>query len=385
VKEVGKHSEKGVGKFDFCVKNDEKVTIICEAFASHNLLLPMTASDCAAKYIAAFVDVYGLNKSNRSLTRKQTDEMREAFPIEWSTIAHPLGQLIAYMVDYKKYYGALTSGTRTYFISVNNIDTTECQVYISDAWFVGQKNNLRAWAYVHQLGGSDKDDWVSPPLTWIRSSTKVNTPKAFRENYHYKFSSKKENSTSDTVNDTLHVEFSSTGCTSTGGQMESLYDMLPQVPFDDIEILDELGTVRNGSCLKVKWNGEEYAMKQFDIGWHGDQQYCHEIEAYAILKEAWGDLVPCPLFLSESFSGGILFLGLQLGRKPTEQDKNFDLNVKEITQRLEMEYGIYHNDVEDRNMVVISDENGCDKLVAIDFEDWEDYRLENELMRRSHE
>ena len=101
------------------------------------------------------------------------------------------------MVDNEHCYGALTSGTRTYFLkiefpertststlineaSVDRVATRsqakrmrigettgtpdyshncesdsngddEIKVYISDAWFVGEANYLRAWAYVDSL------------------------------------------------------------------------------------------------------------------------------------------------------------------------------------------------------------------------------------------
>jgi hypothetical protein len=42
------------------------------------------------------------------------------------------------------------------------------------------------------------------------------------------------------------------------------------VSFDKIIIVDVLGEGRNGACFKVKWNGMECAMKQFDIGRDGN-------------------------------------------------------------------------------------------------------------------
>jgi thiamine kinase-like enzyme len=146
--------------------------------------------------------------------------------------------------------------------------------------------------------------------------------------------------------------------------------LLPNVPFDDIEIIDVLGSGRNGACFKVKWNSTEYAMKQFDVGRDGYNRWNHEIEAYRILHKAWGDLLPRPIFLSESVSGGILFLGLQLGRAPVNYDK-YHTQFDSIMRRLKKEYSIRHNDAENRNMIIISDAHGVEKLVAIDFEDWD--------------
>jgi hypothetical protein len=155
---------------------------------------------------------------------------------------------------------------------------------------------------------------------------------------------------------------------------EYLKDMLTQVPFKNIEIVGVLGSGRSGTCFKVKWNGMDYAMKQFDIGRCGDEFFCREIDAYIILKEAWGGLVPQPIFISESYSGGILFLGLQLGRGLSDSEldsDNYKSQQKEIFQRLETEYGIKHNDVDGRNVIMIPDSNGKERMVAIDFEDWD--------------
>jgi hypothetical protein len=104
--------------------------------------------------------------------------------LEWSNIAHPLGQLIGYMDYNEKRFGALTSGARTYFIYISRKNGSQSQqLYISDAIFVGQENYLRAWAYVHHLSGFNGTDWQPLPSTWIRSTTNVPTPLAFK-NFH---------------------------------------------------------------------------------------------------------------------------------------------------------------------------------------------------------
>ena len=140
---------------------------------------------------------------------------------------------------------------------------------------------------------------------------------------------------------------------------------------DEIEIMGVLGYGYNGVCFKVKWNGTEYAMKQFDIGQDGDTFFSREIRAYMLLQSAWGILVPRPIFISESFSGGVMFLGLQLGR---ESKNNDDIHkFEKVLEQIETEYGIRHNDAErGRNMITITDINGDERVVAIDFEDWDD-------------
>jgi hypothetical protein len=146
---------------------------------------------------------------------------------------------------------------------------------------------------------------------------------------------------------------------------------LPNIPYNDIAIGDVIGDGRNGSCFKVVWKGQAFAMKQFDMGKGGEAPYKKEITAYMRLRDAWGKLVPQPMFLSESPSGGVKFLGLQLGRMPNEFD---DLGEwYQILQSLKQEYGIRHNDAEVRNMIFIADSvTGVERMVAIDFEDWDD-------------
>eukprot|EP00980_Cylindrotheca_fusiformis_P004560 scaffold975_cov90-Cylindrotheca_fusiformis.AAC.3 len=123
-------------------------------------------------------------------------------------------------------------------------------------------------------------------------------------------------------------------------------------------------------------------MKQFDVGKDGDSGFNKEVEAYRKLQEVWGVLVPKPLFLSESISGGVQFLGLQLGRDPTLAD---DLSLwGSVVQRLEKEFGIRHNDAVRRNQLYLPDENGVERLVAIDFEDWDEQYLTDKYVHRKY-
>lgn len=58
-------------------------------------------------------------------------------------------------------------------------------------------------------------------------------------------------------------------------------------------------------------------MKQLNVGKDGEEGFSKELgAAYKILEKVWGKLVPKPMFLSESISGGVCFLGLQLGQDP---------------------------------------------------------------------
>ena len=394
------------GRPDFCVmKNENTVSIICQCKSTHNLLLPMTAHACTRAYNCAYA--YGANKNKRS--------------IEWSNVAHPIGQLLSYMVDNKHCYGALTSGTRTYFIKIQGPEivartrsnmypedqnqfiicnqkklktsnvaasNSSCEVvtsavsaikvFISDAWCVGQVNYLRAWTFMHTLHGLNGPLLVKP-TDWIKSTT---DPETFLQckatETIFKRCDKDGKST-------FPNDERGSGCNGGGESINTSCNMeyffslhqgaLELVPLDQIEMMGVLGYGRNGACFKVIWNGTKYAMKQFDIGRDGDRYFRKEICAYMLLQKAWGILVPQPIFLSESFSGGVMFLGLQLGCESKNDDDS--QKFEKVLVQIEKEYGIRHNDAEcGRNRIAITDCNGVERVVAIDLEDWNEVGLD---------
>jgi hypothetical protein len=352
------------GRADFCLwKDDATISIMCETKSTHNLRLPIAAQNCVEAYNTAY-------DTKRRNTREQNPE--------WATIGHPLGQLIGYMVDNNRRYGALTSATKTYFICALN-ERENSQIVITDAWCVGQLNYLRAWAYVHSLGCSNVGGWDSPK-NWIRSTNKITTTTAWNALLeHMKDDDGNGSDIDNNSNNNKNLSgkrHRTNGCSSKSHGIEHCHRILHQIPipqasFDDIVVLGAIGFGRNGCCFRVKWNGQEFAMKQFDIGRDGDKYYTNEIIAYMLLRDVWGVLVPRPIFLSESKSGGRLYLGLQLGREPNDKDdvSKFD----HVLLRIQKEYGIKHNDAEGRNMIFIPDPNcsAVERIVAIDFEDWD--------------
>lgn len=104
--------------------------------STHNLLRPVPAIKIVQTYNSEYIAVQ-VNQNGRT-TR-------------WNNVNHPLGQLLCYMLDNECSYGALTSATRTYFVRISD----DAEVFVSDAWFVGQENYLRTWANVNYLGCQD--------------------------------------------------------------------------------------------------------------------------------------------------------------------------------------------------------------------------------------
>jgi hypothetical protein len=155
------------------------------------------------------------------------------------------------------------------------------------------------------------------------------------------------------------------GTVSVGGST------IPLICLQDIRFEGVLGYGRNGCVIWATWNRRPVAVKQFDcardVVYH---RFVNEIRAYETLREVQGQCVPRAYFVSELPGFDIKYLGLQLGRDPSPNDTKFDRwDVYRI--RCD-EYGIKHNDFVGRNGgVVIADRYGNERLVRIDWEDYE--------------
>ena len=119
----------------------------------------------------------------------------------------------------------------------------------------------------------------------------------------------------------------------------------------------------------------EGKLKQFDVGKDGVEPFEEEIAAYKRLEEVWGKLVPRPYFVSESPSGGVKLLGLELGSSIDD----FSFEGSELWRQwqeahavLEHDYGIRHNDAESGRNSILIDCQGHSRLAIIDFESWDD-------------
>jgi hypothetical protein len=88
-----------------------------------------------------------------------------------------------------------------------------------------------------------------------------------------------------------------------------------------------------------------------------------------MLKAVQGIYVPKAFFVSKLPGYGIKFLGLQVGREPTPNDTTF--NRWEVLSALEKQYGIKHLDSVRRNDLIITDDLGNERLVMIDWEEYE--------------
>ena len=351
---LGKIKKRGgLGKPDaFTLRTSEEVDLatpsdiglIVEFKSTHNLPLPMSAATIATSYNKAFRTVI-IEQGGRSSTL--------------SRVCHPIGQILGYMAENGRRYGVLSCATRSYFLKIEG-QGADARVFISDPFFVGQNNFLRAWAFAHSLAHQQVDSVVAKDLGWSITSSRTPTPPE-KSTYSVKL---RQPPTEETNEEHKIEEGSNVSSTKMNfGDVVGI----DQVPIDDVRIVGTLGYGRNGVVYLAEWSGTKVALKQFDVGKDGYDFFDKEISAYLTLKDAWGKLVPTPLFVAESWSGLITFIGLQLGRDPRPGD---DLSTwSTVLSTLESQYGFRHDDAEDGNMIFVMDEaTGSERLVAIDLE-----------------
>jgi hypothetical protein len=355
----------------------QKITIIGECKSTRNLLLPITAGALVEKYKSAY---------NKAVVQRQERTLH------WARICHPIGQLLGYMVDNSCRYGALTSATRTYFVKIEGQDE-DAMVYVSRAYFPGEKGYLRAWAYVHSLGQQQPNgDELGVPDDgkgkWLRTEKDEPTPPPKRKSSSEKRSARghhntKPKSTSGKRKRSNHTRNTGSALSQEHQSVLGRPLSIPWVNLRDIHIWKDspIGCGRNGAVLKATWKGMDVALKQFDVRTPtGQSAYDTELLAYSRLQDAYGKLVPKPMFLSESPSGGVQFLALQMGRGVragnSTDEKIAHMSFREsLLDKLRNKYGIRHNDPH-HNFVILQNKAGKDHLAMIDFEDWEDLWLE---------
>lgn len=342
-------SRGGMGKPDAMTLNRDTETalpadigLIAEFKSTHNLPLPMTAAGVVESYNSAYDQVI-----NQRIGRTKA----------WSRVCHPIGQLLGYMVENGRRYGVLSSATRAYFLWIEG-DGEDAKVHISTPWFVGEPNFLRAWVLMHNLASLQSEPLLANRLTWRRITSDQPKPPTKRKAGGPKLRSDMIMEGDKSAGD---------GETRQGDGSATQMSSLTETPFDDIEIIETLGYGRNGVVFLVNWKGHDVALKQFDVGKGGYESFGREVAAYMELEKVWGSLVAKPLFVSESWSGLIKFIGLQLGRDPCPGD---DLSEwPNVLSTLENEFSFRHEDAEDGNMIFVYDEKSkTEKLVAIDLE-----------------
>jgi len=264
----------------------------------------------------------------------------------------PLSQLFRYMIVNNSRCGVLSSGTRTYFLYVNEEGT----LLISDAWLVGKENYLRAWSYFFQLARA-AEPWVGPEIPNGQNfGDRPEKPQESRD------SSAGDASGDNHQDDDPGAVLSKTTFTT------SPSSIIPLVNCEEVEFVRELGR-GNHQVRLARWRGREIAVKCFDMLKNYDW-FEREVRAYDHLRDVWGELVPEPYFISDMY-GALALLGMQLGRDPNSSDEHFDREHDLLFSRLLDDHGFEHLDTARGNVIYIPDGQGGERLVAMDLESHE--------------
>ena len=320
------------------------IRALLEYKATHNLPLPMLSEDVVRRY-----------NNGCAATRSNAAESSR----DHQRVCKTLAQLFGYMALNECRFGVLTSGTRSYFCRINNAALAE----VTDAWFVGEAGYLKAWAHFYHLS-LDAGVFPAGAGSWFTDS---NVPRGWRKETEEEEEGGGQGSAPTGTGPLLGENRGKRSRHSASRDPDVTFSRIDTAPLKSVKFLGSLGYGRNGCVFRARWEGEEVAVKQFDLGRPGGMDsFCKEIEGYELLRDEQGILIPKALFLTESVGGGVKYLGLQRGRDPTSEDDTS--SWPEVLDALRSQYGFVHDDSDGRNGLIIIDSQGTERLVAIDLE-----------------
>ncbi len=149
-------------------------------------------------------------------------------------------------------------------------------------------------------------------------------------------------------------------------------DSLPVVPWSELTLLGDLARGRTCSVLEVRWKGNVYAVKQWDVA--DDDAVARaerEMRMYARLRHLQGTVIPRACFRSASASGGVILLGLQRGTPlPSDDQRWTDAQRSQRAEAVEAlrAAGVVQTDDEPRNYVLLRGTDGAERVAVVDLE-----------------
>lgn len=301
----------------------QSIVVCIETKSTHNLWIPSTTESIVVNYKEAWNHSPDLNHS----------------------ILHPIGQVVRTMIVHKVMHGVLSSATRTYFLRFET-KTDGVRLLVSRRWYVGEHNYLRAWAWFSSSAG--REDKANFPEHQLKSWTKQ-SPRQVPKRSSPRLGK-------DVCNLTLAN--------------------IAHIEWNDIDYSGViLGYGRHGSVREAVWGNKSIAVKVFDVDHEGVDSFERELSAYLSLNKVQGLLIPKLYFWSRHWAGSLFAIGLQAGRwEPVHGSRDSWAEKEAVLEGLR-EYGFLHHDSDDiRNFIYIDDEEGGERLVAIDLESIEPYR-----------
>jgi len=150
---------------------------------------------------------------------------------------------------------------------------------------------------------------------------------------------------------------------------EALASGISYVSWKSLELLSEIQHGRSGYVVLANYAAQLVAIKLFDIGKRGEKAFRSELSCYQTAKSVQGVAVPRLLFVTESPSGGVVGLGLELGSRLASSFVAWDAAARQqafgAIQMLAQVCGVAQNDMRPDNFVLGS--NG--QVVVVDLED----------------
>ena len=211
-------------------------------------------------------------------------------------------------------------------------------VRVSDAWFIGSPNYLRAWAAFHAYAlAQTSEQKVRMNLSWLSAPVKI-------KNTRQLYGGKRQQPARRDERLDGGETYGRSG--DAGGPAGAVLCDIPRVDIQDLEFLEPIGYGRRGTTFKVCWNGGNLAAKMFDTSKNnGAYAFERETQAYEYLREAWGTLIPRPRFIVENCCGGmVLVLGMDLAYVPVH-DQCDQQYWEETNEVLLDEFGFHHLDL----------------------------------------
>jgi hypothetical protein len=361
-------------------EDDNHRVIPIEFKSTHNLLVPADMETIVTRYHQAVQEINDYKtdqkKSNASEDQeakvaeqneraKEMDDKVERKTIEWSNIVDPLAQIIGYMRLSESRYGVFSSGTRTYFLYVNDKGIPS----ISNAWRVGKENYLRAWSYFFQVAHT-AERWTDAESKPRVDDNSGNSGRLNNEDDDVAGhgSEKPQSNKKPKLDGTTGAN--SAGPAGEHGLSRTMFttspsSLIPLIECEEIQFLGWLGA-GNHQVHLARWKGQSVAVKSFDM-FKDYKWFEREVQAYEHLQKAWGELVLAPYFISDMY-GAVALLGMQLGRDPNMDDENYYKERARLFSKLKRDYDFDHLDTDNGNAIYIRDGEGKERLVAMDLE-----------------
>jgi len=150
---------------------------------------------------------------------------------------------------------------------------------------------------------------------------------------------------------------------------EALASGISCVSWKSLELLSEIQHGRSGYVVLANYASQLVAIKLFDIGKRGEKAFLSELSCYQTAKSVQGVAVPRLLFVTESPSGGVVGLGLELGSRLASSFVAWDDAARQqafgAIQMLAQVCGVAQNDMRPDNFVLGSK----GQVVVVDLED----------------